>query len=208
MHTALSRLAQLQSAGIAVTCGHLRLMCKVGDGNEKGSLGAVLPVLARHSQVFVEASTHDVSAMHVRVGQGELTQLVGMFDGVSKLGLIDFSASSGVLEEAVCIPGLSVLQLRDEFEGKECAVQAAFFYAEAKRSHPLCIEIATYPLPRETQLSISLIAADWVECFFVQWGEATADVQGDVSVTLSRVPLRFANDCYKFYHTLNDELVL
>eukprot|EP00967_Tisochrysis_lutea_P067173 scaffold87692_cov18-Tisochrysis_lutea.AAC.1 len=93
------------SAGLDTRCSHLRLLC--GRENERGSLRDVLPLLARHSHVFVKAGTHQVSAMHVKVMPGDVEKLAGLFDGVSKLGLIDYSlASLSVVEEAARLPGL------------------------------------------------------------------------------------------------------
>eukprot|EP00983_Pelagomonas_calceolata_P120774 1160737-Pelagomonas_calceolata.AAC.1 len=146
-HTALANWEQMLSAGLDTRCSHLRLLC--GRENERGSLRDVLPLLARHSHVFVKAGTHQVSAMHVKVMPGDVEKLAGLFDGVSKLGLIDYSlASLSVVEEAARLPGLRVLQLRFNQNSSRFAYEVhAAGVAGQGRQQPLAlvIEFDFYP---------------------------------------------------------------
>eukprot|EP00983_Pelagomonas_calceolata_P048763 1141195-Pelagomonas_calceolata.AAC.7 len=179
-------LANLQSAHVNFTCDHLRLLC--GGRLERGSLCNVLPLLARHKDVFVKAGTHKVSAMHVNVMLGEVQQLASLLNGISKLGMVDYSlASLSVVEEAVRLPGLSVLQLRcrdDDRCKRACEVQAACVAGEGRQqSLPLIIEFYVYPYPDQSDFDEY---PEWVFKLFETWTAALP-----IRVALRDVPYRF-----------------
>ncbi|KAF5840456.1 hypothetical protein DUNSADRAFT_16690 [Dunaliella salina] len=198
VHRALGDLDQATTE-VDFTCSHLRLMC--GTHHAKGSLHAALPLLATHSHVFIRAGTHEVSAMHVRVMPGEILQLASQFTRISKMGLVDYDLTSmHVLDEAVNLPGLSVLQLRFRDEGgtrRACELQVASVAGQVRQQPvPLTIEYEVYPYPEGYPDEVP----GWMLSIGSGWdSHSAAGLQSQVSLC-NKVPCKFA----VFSRALND----
>ena len=209
-HNALAGWQRLhESAQVDVSVDHLRLLC--GGPSKRHTLSAMLPIIALHRHALARAS--HVSFMHAIILPGDISQLASFFPAKLKfLGFIDcdLTSSPSVLQEAVDLPGLSVLQLRFDFSIRDsdeiCIfVRSACVAGQVRAGQQgLVIEVAHYPFADAENVYLQRIGFDdplsyydWLEVMIKAWDALTL-TKGSPSFN-RRVTLREAKACLHFF---------